>query len=211
MGRRRGDRLVPCREGPLAVGDRMDPEAARDHIAMVDRILAQSDQSLCAGAEYFIVWGLYSGTAVVCVQLVSDNIVPMTALWGQMVLLLAAIVFSILRGRATSAARNRYSIVQREFFNVLWLSIGLAFIANVAAFNVFSGWGQSAIWSFAEAIVLFFIALHGNRRALIGGVLVVVSLVAANFVHRDVMGYVLAAGLVAGYAGFGVAELLARE
>lgn len=191
--------------------DEMNAAQARDHIEMVDRILAQSDQSLCAGAEYFIVWGLYSGFSVSDWQLVNNGVLPATALWAQAALLVAAIVFSVLRGRATSAARARQSIVQREFFNVLWLSIGLAFIANVAAFRVFSGWAQAAVWSFAEAIVLLFIALHGNRRAMLAGIAVVVSLIAANFMHRDVMGYVLAAGLVAGYAGFGIAELLARE
>lgn len=189
----------------------MNAAAARDHLEMVDRILAQSDQSLCAGAPYFIVWGLYSGLAVVDWQVVNNGLLPATALWAQAVLFAAALVFSILRGRATRAAIARQSIVQREFFNVLWLTIGLAFVANVAAFNVFSGWAQAAIWNFAEAIVLFFIALHGNRRAMLGGIAIVVSLIAANFVHRDVMGYVLAAGIVAGYAGFGIAELLTRE
>jgi hypothetical protein len=193
------------------VDDQMNAAQARDHIEMVDRILAQSDQSLCAGAEYFIVWGLYSGIAVADWQLVNNGVLPMTALWLQAALLVAAIIFSVVRGRATKAARARYSIVQREFFNVLWLSIGLAFVANVAAFHVFSGWAQAAIWSFAEAIVLLFIALHGNRRAMLGGIAVVVSLIAANFVPGNLMGYVLALGLVAGYAGFGIAELLARE
>lgn len=189
----------------------MNASQARDHIEMVDRILAQSDQSLCAGAEYFVVWGLYSGVSVSIWQLVSNGVLAPTALWIQLALLVAAIAFSVVRGRATSAARERRSIVQREFFNVLWLSIGLAFIANVAAFRVFSGWGQAAIWSYAEAIVLFFIALHGNRRAMLAGIAVVASLIAANFIHRDIMGYVLAAGLVAGYAGFGIAELLTQE
>jgi hypothetical protein len=193
------------------VDEQMSAAQAREHIEMVDRILAQSDQSLCAGAEYFVVWGLYSGVSVTVWQLVDNGVLPATALWVQFVLLAAAITFSIVRGRATSALRERRSIVQREFFNVLWLSIGLAFIANVAAFRVFSGWAQAAIWSYAEAIVLFFIALHGNRRATLAGIAVVVSLIAANLVHHDVIGYVLAAGLVAGYAGFGIAELLARE
>ncbi len=189
----------------------MNADQAREHLEMVDRILAQSDQSLCAGAEYFVVWGLYSGISVSVWQLVTNGVLPAAALWIQGVLLVAAIAFSIVRGRATSAARERQSIVQREFFNVLWLSIGLAFIANVAAFRVFSGWAQAAIWSYAEAIVLLFIALHGNRRAMLAGIAVVVSLIAANFVHNDVRGFILAAGLVAGYAGFGIAELLARE
>lgn len=191
--------------------EQLSAAQAREHIEMVDRILAQSDQSLCAGAEYFVVWGLYSGVSVSVWQLVANGVLPATALWIQAALLIAAIAFSVVRGRATSAAPERRSIVQREYFNVLWLSIGLAFIANVAAFRVFSGWAQAAIWSYAEAIVLFFIALHGNRRAMLGGIAVVVSLIAANFVPTDVRGFVLAAGLVTGYTGFGIAELLARE
>jgi hypothetical protein len=102
-------------------------------------------------------------------------------------------------------------LVEREFFNVLWLTLALAFVANVGAFNLFAGWGGAAIWTFTEAIVLFFIGMHGNRRAQVAGVLVVVSLVAANFVSTSIAGYVLAAGMLVGYAGFGVAELLAGD
>jgi hypothetical protein len=53
--------------------------------------------------------------------------------------------------------------------------------------------------------------MHGNRRAQIAGVLVLVSLVAANFVAPSIAGYVLAAGMLAGYSGFGLSELLARD
>jgi hypothetical protein len=193
------------------VDEQFNAAQARDHIEMVDRILAQSDQRLGGGAAYFIVWGLYSGAAVLLWQLVDNGGLPLTALWAQVPLLLAAIAFTVVRGRMKRISRARVSIAQREFFNVLWLATGLAFVANVVAFNVFSGWAQAAIWSFAEAVVLFFIALHGNRRAMVCGIAVVASLVAANFVARGVTGYVLAAGLVAGYAGFGLAELLARE
>jgi hypothetical protein len=52
--------------------------------------------------------------------------------------------------------------------------------------------------------------MHGNRRAQIAGVLVIVSLVAANFASPGIAGYVLGAGMLVGYAGFGASELLAR-
>jgi hypothetical protein len=191
--------------------DRLDPAQARDHIEMVDRILEQTQQRLCGGAEFFIVWGLYSAIVTSLWQLVRNGIVAPAVLWAQLALLLAAIAFTVLRGRWYGARAPRRSLVQREFFNVLWLTLGLAFVANVAAFNVFSGWAQAAIWSFAEAIVLFFIGLHGNPRALLGGIAVVVSLIAANFVGHDVTGFVLAAGMLAGYCGFGIADLLARD
>ncbi len=41
--------------------------------------------------------------------------------------------------------------------------------------------------------------------------LVVVSLVAANFASAAFAGYILAAGMLVGYAGFGASELLARD
>jgi hypothetical protein len=58
---------------------------------------------------------------------------------------------------------------------------------------------------------LFFIGLHGNRRAQLAGIAVIVSLIAANFTDPAIAGYILAAGMVVGYAGFGLAEMLARD
>ena len=48
-------------------------------------------------------------------------------------------------------------------------------------YRIFSGLASAAIWSFAEAIVLLYIGMHGNRRAQVAGVLVVVSMIVANF------------------------------
>jgi hypothetical protein len=191
--------------------DSLESGQAREHIEMVERILAESSQRLCHGAEYFIVWGLYSAAATVGWQLIANGVLPVWSAWWQAGLLAAAIVFSIVRGRTKRAEERRRSLVQREFFNVLWLTMSLAFIANVAAYKIFSGWASAAIWTFAEAIVLLYIGLHGNRRAQICGVLVVVSLVVANFSAPTAAGYVLAAGMLAGYAGFGLSELFARD
>ena len=124
--------------------------------------------------------------------------------------LLAGALFSIVRGRLTRSVLKRSSLLQREFFNVLWLTLGMAFVVDVAVFNIFAGLASAAVWSVAEAIVLLYIGMHGNRRAQIAGVLVVVSLIAANFAHAFAA-YILAAGMLAGYAGFGASELLARD
>jgi hypothetical protein len=142
---------------------------------------------------------------------VHQGAVPAAALWSVPVVILAGVIFSIMRGRLTRPELQRSSIVQREFFNVLWLTLGLAFIVNVAAFNIFTGIAAAAIWSVAEALVLLYIGMHGNRRAQIAGVLVVVSLIAANFSAANVAAYVLAAGMLVGYTGFGLTELLARD
>jgi MFS family permease len=189
----------------------MNTGEARDHIEMVDRILAETHQRLCAGGEYFVVWGLGSVTITLLFQLADRGVLPPDALWFVPVVLAACVTFSIARGRATRALVARSSLVQREFFNVLWLTIGLAFVVNIAVFRIFSGLASAAIWSVAAAIVLLYIGMHGNRRAQVAGVVVVASLIVANFIGSGVAGYVLAAGMLLGYAGFGASELLARD
>jgi hypothetical protein len=191
--------------------ERMGASEARDHIEMIERILAESQQRLCSGGEYFVVWGIVGAFLTIIGSLVHQGAVPATALWSVPVVILAGVIFSIMRGRLTRPELQRSSIVQREFFNVLWLTLGLAFIVNVAVFNIFTGIAAAAIWSVAEAIVLLYIGMHGNRRAQIAGVLVVVSLIAANFSAANVAAYVLAAGMLVGYTGFGLAELLAHD
>jgi MFS family permease len=191
--------------------ERIDAARARDHIEMVDRILAECHPRLCSGGEHFVVWGIGSAYVPVIFQLVDRGTVPSAALWSVPVVLAACAVFSVLRGRLTRRMLQRSSLLQREFFNVLWITLGLAFVVNVAVYRIFSGAAAAAIWSVAEAIVLLYIGMHGNRRARTCGVLMVVSLIVANFAPTPVVGYVLGAGMLVGYAGFGASELLARE
>ncbi len=186
------------------------PEA-RDHIEMVDRILAESHQRLCAGGEYFVIWGAGAAFVTLAFALIDAGRAPAAAIWSVPAVLAVCAILSILRGRAMRRVLHRSSLVQREFFNVLWLTLGLAFVVNVAAFRLFPGIASAAIWSVAEAIVLLYIGMHGNRRAQFAGVLVVASLVAANFAPAGISAYVLAAGMLAGYGGFGISELLARD
>jgi hypothetical protein len=191
--------------------ERIDRAQARDHIEMIDRILAEAQPRLCSGGEYFLVWGVASAAITVIGHLVSQGLVAPPVLWLIAAILIASAAFSLLRRRSTQRALARSSLVQREFFNVLWITLGLAFIVDVAVFRIFPGIAGAAIWSVAEAIVLLYIGMHGNRRAQLAGVLVVVSLVAANFVATNLTAYVLAAGMLAGYSGFGASELLAHD
>ena len=191
--------------------ERIDAAQARDHIEMIDRILAESHPRLCAGGEFFVLWGLVSAYITVLFHVVGRGLLADSVLWSIPFVLLAAAVFSALRSRALRRRLQRTSLVQREFFNVLWLTIGLAFIVDLAAYRIFTGIASAAIWSVAEALVLLYIGLHGNRRAQVAGIIVVVSLVVANFATPATTAYILAAGMLVGYAGFGASELLARE
>ncbi len=183
---------------------------AREHIELVERILEQSSRRLRVGGEFFVIWGFYSAAAILVMQLVVDRLLPQVAFWALLPLLLAAVVFSSLRGRAIARCKGRMTAVEREFFTVLWIAIGMAFLANVAGFRIFPQWGMAGLWTVATAIVLFFIGAHGNRRATFGGILQVVALLLANLVP-DQAGYILAAGMLAGYGGFGLVELLASD
>ena len=106
--------------------DRMDAAQAREHIEMVDRILAESQQRLCCGGEYFVVWGIVSAFITLLFQLVDQRAISVGALWSIPIVLLAGVGFSIVRGRSTRPVLARSSLLQREFFNVLWLTLGLA-------------------------------------------------------------------------------------
>jgi len=183
---------------------------AREHIEMVDRIVSRTSRSLRIGGEFFVVWGVFSALVMVMAQLALDGRVPVASLWALPVLLLASIVFSVVRGRQLGKGSCGISLVEREFFVVLWITLGLAAFVDAAVFRIFAAWASSAIWSVAAAAVLFFIASHGNRRALAGGIVLLVSLVAANFMPAFT-GYVLALGMVVGYAGFGLVSLIAQD
>jgi hypothetical protein len=177
---------------------------------MVDRILTRSERSLRVGGEFFIVWGIFSAAVTLTAQLVVDRRIASGSLWVLPALLAVAIVVSAIRGGQLGKRKDGLSLIQREFFSVLWISLGLAAFTDVAAYRIFSTWASSAIWTVAAAIVLFFIAAHGNRKALACGIIMLGSLVAANFMP-SYTGYALAAGMLFGYAGFGLISLIAHD
>lgn len=189
----------------------IDRADAQEQLAMVDRILAQSQQRLCAGGEFFVVWGAGSAAVTALFATINAGLLPSNAAWYAPAILVLCGIFSIVRGRLMNKTVARGSLVQREFFNVLWITIALAFVSDVAAFRLFPGIASAAIWSVVEAIVLLYIGMHGNRRALVAAIVVVASLVVANFQSGAVSAYILAAGMLCGYGGFGLGELLARD
>lgn len=205
--------------------DTMHATQARDHIEMVDRIVARTERSLRIGGEFFLVWGIVGAAVTLIFQLygvaangrlVLGNAAAMSAghvpgavgFWVLPLLIAAGVVFSIIRGRQLKT--ERCSLLQREFFSVLWISLGMAALVNVGAFYIFPGVANGAIWTVSSAIVLLYIASHGNRFALAGAIILIASLVVANFA-LPVAGYSLAAGMLLGYAGFGLASLISRD
>ncbi len=190
----------------------MNAPEARDNLEMVERIVAASTRDLClrnVGA-FFVIWGLFAGSVDLAFDLIRHGVLPGAALWAEPALLLLAIVGSVIWGRRLERGKDRLTFLHREFLNVLWVTLGITFVTMIGAWRIFPGYASGAIWTVASSIVLFFIALHGNRIALAGGIVLMASLIAANFM-RGVEGYVLAAGFFIGYAGFGLVEILARD
>ena len=60
-------RFWPSLRGRIDV-EGLDAAQARDHIEMIERILAESQPRLCSGGEYFVVWGVCFGRSSRCSQ-----------------------------------------------------------------------------------------------------------------------------------------------
>ena len=188
----------------------MNPSEAREHIAMVERIIAASSRKLEAGGEFFVIWGVAGAVMDTVLTLVLTQRLPGSAMWISAATLVLAVVLTIARSRYYRKSGESMSLLQREYLNVLMLAIVLAFVTQLIGFNLFLPIGLMALWNVVEALVLFYIGMHGNRRAQIGGIVLLVSIALAN-VMPAYTGFILAAGVLVGYGGFGVADLLARE
>ena len=189
----------------------IDGSEAGEHLAMVERIVDRTSTRLNVGAEYFVVWGISSALMSLMFQLVGTHLAPGNSIWIAWGAALAAVLFSIWRGR--TAPQQRITFLEREFLTVLKVAMRVTFfvfIIEIFGANLFGGIGMGAIWSFAASIVLLYIAMHGNRRALGGAIILLLSLVVAN-VRPEYAGYALSAGMFIGYAGFGVLELIASS
>ena len=188
----------------------MDSQEAREQLEIVEKILVTSSRTLCPGGEFFLAWGVLVAAMDFLNQLVADNTMPASSLWAVPVLILIGVVFSVWRSMQLRAQTGRMSVLQRDYLNMLYVTLGLTFVAQFAGSSFFAGWGQAALWNVAGAIVLLFIGMHGNRRAILAGVVLIVALAMANGMP-GLAGYVLGAGMFVGYAGFGASELLATE
>jgi len=188
----------------------MQPTEAREHLDLVERIIAGNERGLCVVGDFFLVWGIVGALLDGLAQLVVDARLGPQWLWLAVVFLAFGIVYSIVRARALRRRTDRMSVLQHEYLNIIWLSIGITVVAQIGGYAIFSQWASAALWTLSATIVSLYVGLHGNRAGVIGGVILMVSLVCANFMH-DVAGFVLAAGMLFGYAGFGLIAMLSRD
>jgi len=188
----------------------VNPSEAQEHLDLVERILENNDKEFCVAGDIFLAWGLSGALIDLVVQLVLMRKLPDGAEWLGLAALILSSIYTAIRVRQMRRSNDRMSVRQREFLNVLWVSIGVTIVAAVGGYRIFDYWASGALWTLSAAMLTLYAGLHGNRAGMVGGIILIASLVAANFMP-GYEGFVLCAGMLFGYAGFGVASMLARD
>ncbi|MBC5814957.1 MAG: hypothetical protein GIW97_00305 [Candidatus Eremiobacteraeota bacterium] len=182
---------------------------ARDHLAMVDRILSRIDEPVCLGGLPYIVWGVVGGSTDFVTQVVVVQHGAPSLLWVSLTLMLAAVAFMIYYGMRLSR-KERRGLLGRHIGNVFMISWITSLVMMLLASHIFSYWAQGAIWSLMFGAAMMYVGtLARSRISFAGGILLLLSIIAANYSYQYA-GYVLAAGFIIGMGGAGVALSLAH-
>ncbi len=189
----------------------MDALEARDHLEMVDRILARAEHNMSPMTPWlYCLWGVAGAILDIADQLVFVQNVSPKLFFVSGAVLLAAVGMTVAYARSARNA-ERVSAFERQIGRVFWAAWIAAIVVDFGGNRLFPGWAPAAIWSVVIAVPLLFIGLQGHRVTLSGGVVLLASVVAANFVPAGLTGYVLAAGMLVGLTGSGIAFALLRR
>jgi len=179
----------------------MDTREAREHLEMVDRILTRAEDAPVRPIPgLVIVWGIAAAAMDAGQQLFYSH----TAAWGAWVAE-AGLVGGILYSIAVSFSMWRNSCFERvsnievrmgRVMGAVWFTV---LVAAFAQPHVFAGWGGAAVWSMGAAIMMLIVGFAGDRRGLAGGLVLLASVLAANYLLPQAPGYALAAGFLLGY------------
>jgi hypothetical protein len=188
----------------------MDSLEAREHLEMVDRILTEAEgRSLRPIPGLIIVWGIAAAAINVGQQMYVSHVGGRTGAWIADGALIIGVLYSI--GLCITFARCHSSERMTHAEHSAGRMIGAVwFTVIVAAFaqpHVFAGWGGGAVWTVGAAIMMLGLGFSGDKRGLAGGLILLASLLAANYAFAQTPGYALAAGFIFGYAIPGILYL----
>lgn len=185
----------------------MDADEARDHLEMVDRILATAEEEPVRPIPGLVIaWGLAGAGIDLGQQLYLAHVTGRPALWLADASLLLAILYSI-GVSVWLFYHNRFNRVSRfeqitgRMMGAVWFTV---IVAAFAQPHVFAGWGGAAVWSMGAAIMMLIIGFSGDWRGLAGGMVLLASVLVGNYALPQTPGYALAAGFILGYAVPGV-------
>lgn len=189
----------------------MDANEAREHLEMVDRILADArEEPVRLIPGMIVVWGIAAALIEAGQQYYFTHAASHIGLWIAYAALAVGFVYSV--AVAISMIRNsryeRLSVFERRMGSAIGAVWFCVIVAAFAQPHVFAGWGGAAVWNVGAAIMLLIAGFDGDRRGLFGGLILLASVLAANYLLPQTPGYALAAGFVLGYAVPGVLFLL---
>jgi hypothetical protein len=195
----------------MSVDDRnLETQELRDHLQMVDRILARADATPCISGWPFIVWGVVAGAMNVVSQLVVVQGGSPSLYWVAGALLLIAVLSMVTFGRKMKS-RERRGLLDGHISNIFMIAWIVAMVSTLGASHIFAAWGQAGIWSLMFGVATMYVALLSRSRAVfVGGVILILSILAANL-ELHYAGFVLAAGDFIGMGGAGIALTIARR
>lgn len=188
----------------------MDTREAREHLEMVDRILSRTDSphTFRPYAPAFIIIGIAAALITAGMQLGLDGhgYAVTQAGGGTMILGYAYLIWAGVAARRNAERLSMSDVRWGRTCAAVWLAV---FVAAFAQPHVFVNWAAAAIWSLGAAIQMLLIGFFGDRRALAGGIILALSMPAANWSPQP--GYVLAGGFILGYVLPGIAKLFDRD
>lgn len=178
----------------------MDAHEAREHIEMVDRILDRAERKRLRfrpWASLLITFGIGAAMAEAGWQWALNGGPPTLIRIGA-----AIIVLGYVYMIAASIYERRSGVcdtVEEQFkgriIGAVWLCI---IVSAFAQPHIFSSWANAAIFNVGSAIQMMIVGFTGDRRSTAAGVVILVSLIAAN-IFSAYTGYILAAGMIFGY------------
>lgn len=189
----------------------MDIDEARDHVEMVDRILTRVEgEPVRYIPGLIIAWGLAATVIDAGQQMAVFGIAGRLGVWLGDAAVLTGIIYSIVVAVALirGSCYERVSVTEMRLGRIMGAVWFTVFVAAFAQPHVFAGWGGAAVWSMGGAIMMLMSGFSGDRRGLAGGLILLASVLAANYLWPNAPGYVLAAGFFFGYAVPGALFLL---
>src|SRR5579872_6409883 len=188
----------------------MDAREAREQLEMVDRILSRAEppKGHRPWTWALVVLGIAAALLEVGSQVSRDGhgnaVIEAGAglmAAGYLYMIWVAVVSKRNAGRlpAGEARIGKASAA-------VWTAIFIAFWAQP---HIFSDWALGAIWNVGGAIQMLMFGYFGDRRAFIAGLLIALSIPAANWSPQP--GYVLAGGFIVGYVVPGILMALDKD
>jgi hypothetical protein len=186
----------------------MDAREAREHLEMVDRILARAEPP-----KNYRPWSwvlIIVGTAAALIE--AGFQVALSGRGNEVTyagFALMAAGYAYMIWIAYTARRNAGRVSAGEArigkaCGAVWIAVFIAFFAQPHIFNDFA---TGAIWNLGGAIQMLMFGFFGDRKSLAGGLVLALSIVVANYVSAP--GYALAGGFIFGYVLPGAMNVVA--